>query len=78
MTLHAACKSLLAWIFGSPERDRLKGAIAQTKTYLKCDGPYDAADKSAWKAAADDFIVQAERYLNEWDIQQGWVALAAA
>lgn len=78
MTFHAACKGIMAWFFGSPEYERLAGAIKETRINLEHDGPYDAVEQSDWKAAADKFLDQAESDLNAWNIQQGWIALAAA
>jgi len=76
MTPHIACKKLAALFFGSPERDRLAGAINETKTDLKRQ--IDGGPGSDWKATAEEFLQQAEDYLDGWNLQQGWVALAAA
>lgn len=76
MTINTACKELAARIFGSPERDRLTGAIAETRTDLAHQIGGKAS--SEWKLAAEEYLKQAKTYLDDWNFQQGWVSLMAA
>lgn len=78
MTLHAACKGFMAWVFGSPGYERLEGAIKETRINLEEDGPDEAADQSNWKTAARKFLDQADGDLKAWNIEQGWRAQMAA
>lgn len=76
MTFYTAMKNVTARIFGSPERDRLTGAIAETTTDLAHQIGVDAT--SDWKLAAEEYLKQAKNHLDDWNLQQGWVSLMAA
>jgi hypothetical protein len=67
-------------VFGSPDRDRLAGAISEVwiefDRRVHRDGPDDLTEP--WARAACRFLLQADGYLAEWNLQQGWVALQSA
>lgn len=85
MSVHTATKELVSYLFGSPDRDRLAGAIAETWVDLGNQignhhirsGDADQL-KEPWARATYQFLRQSEKYLAEWDLQQGWTALLSA
>jgi uncharacterized membrane protein len=76
MKAYAFVMGLPASIFGSPDYDRLKGAIAETKIDLARQSACSAAND--WAKTATQFLGEAETYLKAWNIQQGWCALMSA
>jgi len=67
-------------VFGSPDRDRLAGAISEAwiefDRQIQRDGPVVLTEP--WARAACRLLLQADGYLADWNLQQGWVALRAA
>jgi hypothetical protein len=75
-TIHSRAKQFIAFIFGSPEHDRLAGAIAETKADLDQQTANPAAE--VWSSKAEKFLEQAQAHLVNWNLQQGWVSLMSA
>ena len=67
-------------VFGSPDRDRLAGAISEAwiefDRQIQRDGPVVLTEP--WARAACRLLLQADGYLADWNLQQGWVALRSA
>ena len=67
-------------VFGSPDRDRLAGAISEAwiefDRQIQRDGPDVLTEP--WARAACRLLLQADGYLADWNLQQGSVALRAA
>jgi uncharacterized membrane protein len=66
--------------FGSPERERLAGAIAETRIRLNLEaGGIDPGESTKpWVHTADEFLTSSEQYLDARNIHQGWVSLTSA
>ena len=80
MTIYAAIRALMYKVFGSPDRDRLAGAISEAwiefDRQIHRDGPVVLTEP--WARAACRLLLQADGYLTDWNLQQGWVALKSA
>jgi hypothetical protein len=80
MTAYTATKHLINYIFGSPDRERLAGAIAET--WIDLDDQIRRNDTGQltqpWTRSAFQFLLQAESCLAIWDIQQGWISVLSA
>ena len=67
-------------VFGSPDRDRLAGAISEAwiefDRQIQRDGPVVLTEP--WARAACRLLLQADGYLADWNLEQGWVALRSA
>jgi uncharacterized membrane protein len=71
MVTHVLAKKIGRAIFGSPDYDRLAGAIEVAKIdFYKTN--------EDWANPAKQYLKIAEGYLQEWNIQQGWAAFKAA
>ena len=71
MVTHVLAKKIGRAIFGSPDYDRLAGAIEVAKIdFYKTN--------EDWANHAKQYLKIAEGYLQEWNIQQGWAAFKAA
>jgi hypothetical protein len=67
---------LVCWRGSAPERARLDGAINDALIDLSLAGM--PARASSWWQGADRHLAQAQRYLADRDLQQGWCSLASA
>lgn len=80
MAIYVQTRSTLSNLFRSPDRDRLAGAIAEAwvdfDRQLQQHGP--ASITETWSRAAYRLLIQADRYLVDSNLQQGWVALQSA
>jgi len=80
MTTHTAARALIDYLFGSPERDRLAGALSET--WIDLDSELQKVGRGAltepWARTAYRHLMQSETYLASWDLHQGWMSLAAA
>jgi hypothetical protein len=77
---YAATWALMYKVFGSPDRDRLAGEISDAwvefDRQIQGDGP--VALTEPWARASCRLLLQADGYLADWNLQQGWVALQSA
>lgn len=79
MTIYAAISALMYKVFGSPDRDRLAGEISDTWIEFDRQVRRDGSGLTEpWARAACRLLLQADGYLADWNIQQGWVALQSA
>ena len=80
MMVYRATRALIYKVFGSPDRDRLAGAISEAwiefDRQIQRDGPVVLTEP--WARAACRLLLQADGYLADWNLQQGWVALRSA
>ncbi len=80
MSIYISTKRLANYLFGSPDRDRLAGAI--TETWVEFDNQIRSGNSiqftEPWVRAAYQFLLQSEEYLADWNVHQGWVALLSA
>jgi len=65
-----------ASIFGSPDYARLEGEIIQTR--IEIEQQAASATGGDWLKAAKTYLGEAETYLKQWNIQEGWNALKCA
>jgi hypothetical protein len=72
--------ALINQVFGSPDRDRLAGEISETwiefDKQIQEDSP--VALTKPWARATCRLLLQADGYLADRKLQQGWVALKSA
>lgn len=78
MTIYTSAKELMSYVFSSPDRDRLAGAISETWVDLDTQICLGGDLTQPWARAAYQFLLHSESYLADWDLQQGWIALRSA
>jgi len=73
-------RAVMSSLLGSPEADRLRGAIGET--WIELDAQIQKAGADAlteeWARVAYRHLLRAERSLDEGNVQQGWISLSAA
>jgi hypothetical protein len=72
--IYAATRELMYLVFRSPERDRLAGEISdawiELDKQIQRGGPVVLTEP--WARAAYRHLLQADRCLAAWNLQQGW------
>src|SRR6478609_3930542 len=80
MTIYGSTRTLLSEVFGAPDRDRLAGEVS--RLWIELDGQVQQTGADAltepWARAAYRYLLQADGYLADWDLQKGWESVQSA